>query len=148
VGEWNYEGVLKESPFYPSRSEGKFAGKQTARMILGGFFLEKRWQDKGESGYVAEGIDTRGYDPKAKKYVDYGIENDGTAGGTGSTTVSDNVWTSLWSRTDRDGQEYKVQYRQTFSADGRTVAGTQEYSQDDGKSWTPLLEITLRKVGD
>jgi hypothetical protein len=148
LGEWNYEGVGKESPFYPPGAASKFAGKQTGRMILDGFFLESRWEDKGESGYIAQGLMITGYDPKTRTYVDYGFENDGTAGGTGSTTVTDHTWTSLWSRTGRDGNVYKVKFRSTFSADGRTVESTQEYSKDDGRTWMTFLEFTMRKAGE
>jgi hypothetical protein len=146
VGDWNYEGVGKDSPFYPPGAASKFAGKQTSHMILGGFFLESRWEDNGESGYFAQGMTITGYDPNAKTYIDYGFENDGTAGGTGSTTVTDNTWTSLWSRTGRDGKVYKVKSRSTFSADGRMVEGTQDYSADDGKTWMPFLKITMRRA--
>ncbi len=39
VGEWTYEGNGEASPFGPP---GKFKGKLSNRMVLGGFFLESR----------------------------------------------------------------------------------------------------------
>jgi len=46
-GEWKYEGTTQETPLGPA---GKFAGKQTSRPILGGLYLETKWQDKGTYG--------------------------------------------------------------------------------------------------
>ena len=48
VGQWNYEGSAEASPFGPA---GRFKGRETARMVLGGFFLESQEQDKGDSKY-------------------------------------------------------------------------------------------------
>jgi hypothetical protein len=145
VGEWKYEGSAKDSPLGPG---GKFAGKQTARMILGGLFLETRWEDKGTYGgqeMILQGIDVQWYDALTKKYVDHAFDNDGSAS-TGVTTVNGNTWTSMSTRTDTKGKTFKVKGTSTLSSDGKTCAASAEVSADDGKTWTPLWELTLKKV--
>jgi hypothetical protein len=142
VGEWNYKGEAEATPFGPA---GKFAGKETSRMVLGGFFLESRWEDKGDSGYIAQGIVLTGYNAATKSYPDYGFENDGSIS-PGSRTVSGNTWTSTGSRTDRNGKVYRMKFVSTLSADATTFSNTAQYSADDGKTWLPFFRLTMNKV--
>jgi len=142
VGEWGYEGEAKDSPFGPA---GKFRGKTTSRMVLNGFFRESRWEDKGDTGYIAQGIVLRGYDPVTKTYVDYGFENDGSVT-PGSTTVSGNTWTGTGTRTDSKGKNYKMKSVMTFSSDGKTWTEKSEYSADNGQTWMTFYELTGKKV--
>jgi hypothetical protein len=143
VGEWTYEGSGEASPFGPA---GKFKGKSTARMVLGGFFLESRGEDTGDSGYFFQSINLRGYDPVKKVYVDHGFENDGRAT-SNSATVSGTTWTATGIRTDAAGKTYQTRGVETYPADGRTSTFAVEYSADDGKTWLPLWKGTMTKVG-
>jgi hypothetical protein len=120
---------------------------QTSRMVLNGFFLESRWEDKGESGYIAQGIFLTGYDPVTKSFVDYSFENDGSIG-TGPVMIDGNKWTGIRQRTDSSGRVYKLKFTSVFASDGRTTKDTQEYSDDDGKTWKPFFELTMNKVSD
>jgi hypothetical protein len=142
VGEWTYEGSAEPSPFGPAE---RYKGKETARMILGGFFLETRDEDKSESGYIFQGVYLQGYDPVTKTYVSHGSENDGTVN-SGSTTISGNTWTSTGTRADSKGKVYKTKSITTFSSDGQTITSAVEYSADDGKTWLPLWNTSSKRV--
>ncbi len=142
VGEWTYAGSGESSPFGPA---GPFKGKDTSRMVLGGFFLESRGEDTGDSGYVWQGVALRGYDPVKKTYFLHGFENDGIANSS-STTLSGNTWTSIGSRTDTKGKVYKTRSVETFSSDGRSFTFIAEYSQDDGNTWLPMWKGTMKRV--
>ncbi len=145
VGEWKYAGSLSDTPLGPG---GKFAGKTTSRMILDGLFLESRGEDKGVYGgkallYKAVGL--QWYDPKTKTYLDQHFDNDGVVGG-GVTTVTGNTWTSTGTQTDSKGKSYKTRTTATVSSDGKTGTQKSELSADDGKTWMPYWEDTLKKV--
>lgn len=142
VGEWTYEGIGEASPFGPA---GKFKGKTTNRMVLGGFFLESQGEDTGDTGYFFQSINLRGYDPVKKVYVDYGFENDGRAT-SNTSTVSGTTWTATGVRTDAKGKVYKTRGVETYSADGQTSTFAVEYSADDRKTWLPLWKGTMTKV--
>ena len=142
VGDWTYEGSGEASPFGPA---GKFKGKMNCRMVLGGFFLESRGEDTGDTGYVFQSINLKGYDPVKKVYVEYGFENDGRAT-THNSTVSGTTWTGSGIRTDANGKVYKTRGVDTYSADGQTSTFAVEYSADDGKTWLPLWKGTMKKV--
>jgi len=146
VGEWKYEGLLSETPLGPG---GKFAGKSTSRMILDGLFLEGRGEDKGVYGgkeLVYKGVNIQWYDPKTKTYLSQHFDNDGVVGG-GVTTVAGNTWTTTGNQTDSKGKTYKTRSSATVSADGKTITEKAELSADDGKTWVPYWEDTLKKVG-
>lgn len=144
VGDWTYEGSGGASPFAPA---GSFKGRTTARMVLGGFFLESRSEDTGDTGYVFQGVSLRGFNPVTKTYFEHGFENDGRAT-TASITVNGGTWTSTGVRTDSQGKTYKTRGVDTYSADGRTGTFAVEYSADDGKTWLPLWKGTMKRVGN
>lgn len=144
VGEWDYQGEGPDTPFYPG---GKFKGKETARIILNGFFLELDWSDTGDSGHISSGKGIFSYDRAAKTYRDIGFENDGTIS-HGTTTVSKDgkVWTSVGKRNDSKGKTYDVRFISTFSADGKTRTGKGEYSSDGKKTWKLMFDLQAKKV--
>lgn len=141
VGEWEYQGGGKDTPFGPG---GKFTGREVSKMILNSFFLESRWKDKAETGYNPEGIVLRWYDPTAKTYRETGFENDGTAS-SGTTTISGNTWTTTGTRADKQGKTYQVKFATTFSPDGESGVTKAEYSAD-GKTWLPWWDLTMKKM--
>ena len=142
VGEWSYEGTGYTNPFGPA---GKFKGKTTSRMVLGGFFLETRWNDKNETGYVSQGVVLQGYDPVTKEYFSHVFDNEGSAR-VSSLTIEGNTWTGLGRQTDKNGKVYKTRDLITLSADGRTFTEIAEYSTDDGKTWAVMFKITGKLV--
>ena len=143
VGRWKYEGSAQTSPFAEG---GKFKGKSNGRMVLGGFFLEMREEDKSEDGYVYQGIILRGYDGVAKTYTDHAFENDGSVTPR-VITVSGNTWIAVGARTDSKGQAYKTRSTETYAADGRSFTFSAEYSADNGNTWLPMWKGTMKRVG-
>jgi hypothetical protein len=144
VGKWTYSGEAHANPFQPA---GKFNGALTRRMVLGGFFLEEHWEDKGESGYLAQGIFLTGHDPKTKKFIQYSFENDGSANPF-SVTIDGNSWSGKGTRTDRRGKAHDLRVASQLSEDGTTERGKMEYSSDAGKTWKPWFDIMFKKEAE
>ncbi|MBL9138499.1 MAG: DUF1579 family protein [Verrucomicrobiales bacterium] len=142
VGTWSYEGSLESSPFWPA---GNYKGKVIARMVLGGLFLESRWEDKSDSGNLFQAIDMQTYDASTKTYIGHGFENDGKSSQY-SRSVNGNTWTTSGTRTDRKGLLYKTRSVWTYAADGKSATGMGEYSADDGRTWLPLWKETHKRV--
>ena len=69
AGTWQYAGEAKASPLGPA---SKIAGKQTGRMVAGGFAI----QNTGEESVIQWG-ETDVYDPASKTYRYLGYRNDG-----------------------------------------------------------------------
>jgi hypothetical protein len=145
-GEWKYDGVVSDTPLGPG---GKFAGKQTTRMVLDGLFQESRSEDKGVYGgkeIVYKGVNITWYDPVSKSYMSHGYDNDGFVS-SGVMTVSGDAWTTTGTQTDAKGKSYKNRFTTTVSGDGKTNITKAELSADDGKTWIPYWESTAKKVG-
>jgi hypothetical protein len=142
VGEWTYEGTTEASPFGPA---DKFKGKTLSRMVLSGFFLDGRSEDKGETGSIYQAVSLTGYDPVNKTHFWHGFENDGNAV-FNTCRVSGGTWTSTGPRKDSKGKVYKTRNVDTFSPDGQSYTFLTEYSPDDGKTWLVLWKGTSKKV--
>jgi hypothetical protein len=145
VGEWQYEGSVKDTPLGPG---GSFSGKQTVKLILDGLFLEQRGEDKGVYGgkeLVYQGVVVRWYDPVTKTYLDHGFDNDGFVG-SGVMTKDGNTWIGNYTLKDKQGKNIKGKQISTFSSDGNTYAIKGQLSVDDGKTWTPYYEQNMKKV--
>ena len=86
VGNWTSEGEAKPGPAGPG---GKVTGIDRNQM-LGGFFIDRRWEQKGPMGDL-KGVHIFGYDPVKKTYFTVGFDS---AGGfdSGTITVSGNTW--------------------------------------------------------
>jgi len=139
MGDWQYEGQAQDSPFGPG---GKFAGKQSNRWVLGGFFMEVRGQEQGNLGAL-EWREFDWYDAKAKNYSLQGYWNIGDTY-SGTNTVSGNVWKFTGSQT-HSGIPYKIRGESRFAADGMSVTWKNEISAD-GKTWKLLGEGKATKV--
>jgi len=88
IGHWTYEGTYKPGPL---GSGGNFTGEFTGQMILGGFFYQGRWTEKGPGG-EAHGIEIDGYEPVNKNITSTFYVDDGSRF-SGTLTVTGNTWT-------------------------------------------------------
>ncbi len=138
LGAWKYDGDYKAGPLGPA---AKCSGKQTARWILDGFFLEWKGKEKGHFGDV-QWTEVDWYDPVTKSYLYQGFQSDGTTW-SGSFTLEERSCTFSGTMTCK-GTTYKVRGQETFSADARTITQTEEISAD-GNVWTPWLELKWTK---
>lgn len=144
AGEWTYEGTGEAVPFLAAA--GKFKGKYTNRMVLGGFFVQNQGEDTSDNQYVYQNVSLTGYDPVKKTYLIHSFENDGKAS-VSTMSVSGNTWTTTGTRTDSKGKVYKMRSTETFSADGKTSKSVTEYSADGGKAWHKAWTSAATKVG-
>ena len=138
VGTWWYEGEAKASPMGPA---AKIAGTQTGRMLMGGFALEWKGEEKGPFGGVQFGeVDV--YDASSKTYPYLGYQNDGTIW-SGSMVVSGNTWKATATITSK-GAGYKIRSEGSFSGDGKVWTWKTEISVD-GKTWALWTQGTMTK---
>ncbi len=136
---------MKDTPFGPG---GKFAGRQTSRLILNGLFLESRGKDKGVYGgkqIEFEGVGIRWFDPLTKTYLSHGYDTDGFVGND-VLTLNGDTWTSTGTVTDSKGKVYKSRSSSTFSSDGKSFTVKGELSVDEGKTWIPWWEETMKRI--
>jgi hypothetical protein len=147
TGEWKYEGMAHTNPLGKG---GPFAGVQTGRMILNGFFAEMRWNDKGdygdEKGVIGEGVDIYGYDPATKAYTVTSFDREG-ARAVGSLVVEGNTWKQASTRTGSDGRTHQTRFVMVFSPDGKEFSIKGELLTEDAK-WVPLWDLVMKKVRD
>lgn len=141
VGEWTYSGEYFASPL---GSAGKYKGKESGKMTLGGFYFESRWEEQVEGAGTGRGIVVVGYDPAKKVYVDHTFGADGSYSSAVST-VDGSVWTALGTASDPAGRTYKIRVVRTLSKGGKVLEIKAEYSPDDGKSWKPWWAQTGKK---
>jgi hypothetical protein len=137
VGHWTYEGEDRAGPLGPG---GKITGAQDGHMILGGFFLELRWKEKGPSGEM-QGLEIDGYNPVNKSFT-YNVYLDRGGVESGVFTFRGNTWS--WSgKNISAGKEYLTRGRGTIAAESITMKA--EISAD-GKTWMPFYKQTLTKA--
>jgi hypothetical protein len=132
VGNWTFEGEAKPGPGGPG---GKVTGTDRNQM-LGGFFMERRFEEKGPMGEL-RGVLILGYDPTKKTYIASGFDS---AGGfsSGTIAVSGNTWTFSASGVS-GGKPMQTRCPLTFAAGNNSFTVTCEVSTD-GKNWTPSFE--------
>jgi hypothetical protein len=144
VGDWSYEGTVKETPLGPS---GKYAGKLNYRFILDGLFLENRGEDKGVYGgkeMTYKYVSMQWYNPATKTYLVQGYDNDSVVSSSVST-VNGSTWTRIGGGTTQSGKQTKVKGTLTFGPDGKSYTSKGELSLDDGKTWTPYWDEIGKK---
>jgi hypothetical protein len=139
VGHWTYAGEYIAGPAGPG---GKFTGEYTAQMILGGFFVQGHWVEKGPSG-EQKGFETFGYNPATNNYLQTQYIDDGSMS-SGEITVSGNIW-NFSGATYIGGRQYKIRSTMTFAADLMSIVMKAEVSAD-GSSWTPFWDAIFTKV--
>ena len=139
AGNWQYEGNAKASPLGP---ESKISGKQTGRLVAGGFAIQNTAEESGPFGGVQWG-EIGVYDPASKTYRFLGYQNDGAVWQvTGSVTGA--VWKFSGTMTAKD-TSYWIRVEETFAADGKSFTWKAEISTD-GKSWAPWAKTKSTKT--
>jgi hypothetical protein len=138
VGQWEYKGAELETPL---GVKGEFKGKSKSRLLANGFVLES--DDVEKNG---DWLSLTWYDPSTKSYVSESFHPSGAVT-RGQVTVTGNTWTTVSDMIDNKGKHYKTRSTTTFSADGKSLVGKQEYSLDDGKTWLLWWESSSKKVG-
>ena len=145
VGDWEYHGVVRDTPLGPG---GTFSGVATNRWILDGQFLESRVQDKGVYGgkeIVYKGITIRRYDATTKKYITQTFDNDGMAT-TELWTQEEGVWKTTGKMTDSKGKTYQTRSSASIAANGKSMKFKAELLTEDGKTWIPYWEDANTKL--
>ena len=61
-------------------------------------------------------------------------------------TLREGVWTLLRDRPDFTPLAFAQRFTGTFGADGRTITGRWETSDDGGATWAHDFDLTYRKI--
>jgi len=139
VGHWTFAGEYKPGPWGPG---GKSTGEETVEMVLGGFFVQGHYVEKGASGET-HGFETFGYNPATNNYLQSQYIDDGSMG-SGAMTVNGNTW-NYSGITFFTGKQFKTRYTMTFASDLMSMVMKTELSAD-GNSWTPFSDFKFTKV--
>ncbi|HVP90334.1 MAG TPA: DUF1579 family protein [Terriglobales bacterium] len=139
LGHWTYTGEYKAGPLGPA---SKVAGEWSSRKILGGFFIQNQWAEKGPTG-ESRGIEIVQYDPVAKSIYSTEYHSDGSSA-SGVYTFNGNVCTYS-GKFLADLKQIMVRMTGTFSADSMGFTAKGEASTD-GKTWTPWYEGQYTKT--
>jgi hypothetical protein len=141
IGEWTYVGVERKNPL---EKEGPFSGKLSNKWVLNNSFVQSHWEETNPSGKL-EGFEMHGWDPHAKRYTYHGYDsNGGTMTGTGFN--HQNTWAGSYKMTDKEGKTVMVRSVSQFGENNETISVKWDLSLDEGKSWTPWLNFTMKKV--
>lgn len=137
AGRWRTEGRTTPTegvPALPIQSSDEY------EWLPGGFFLIHRW-----NGHVGDaevhGIEIIGYDAASGHYQTHFFDNDGNSGAE-DLTVCDRTWT--WLGNQVMGSEWH-RCTSVVSDDGNTMRASHDRSPD-GSSWTPWMDVTLRRI--
>jgi hypothetical protein len=130
VGTWKTEGRVKAGPW---GSAAPIAAEDTYEWLDGGFFLIHRF-DALVGTQDVKGIEVIGCDMGAGGYRGFSFDNQGAVDSFEASLV-DGVW-KTWGPLQR--------FTGRFSADGRTLSGEWERSED-GMSWSPWMDVTLTR---
>lgn len=130
VGDWTFEG---EFSLGTMGQGGKVTGTETSRM-LGGFFVERHFQEKGPSGSRRRGVHVFGFDPVKKTYITSDFDSTGGFG-SGTVSVSGRTWTFSEARVNA-GRPIHNRCVLTFAPGNRSFTA-QCNGSTDGKKWAP-----------
>ena len=141
VGNWTTEGESKATPFSPAR---KWSGAYSYEWLPGEFFVLRRLESNYTDGGTYKAVQILGYDSESKKYTTYSASNGGGSD-LGTFTVTDDTWTSAAQERTAGGKTFK--YRATLKLHSPDAFDyKQEYSSDDGKTWTAFGHAKDKRV--
>jgi len=132
VGNWTFEGEFKTGTIGQG---GKVKGTETGQM-LGGFFVERHYKERGPSG-ERRGVHVFGFDPVKKTYITSDFDSMGGFG-SGTASTSGTTWTFSERRV---GGGKPLQNRCELSfAPGNLSFTVKCKVSTDGQTWTPGFE--------
>jgi hypothetical protein len=103
-------------------------------------FLIQRWEV--EHPDAPDGLAIIGFDSTQTSYVQHYFDSRGVVR-TYVMDFADNVWTLLRIAAHSD---FSQRFRGCFGADGGSIVGRWETSDDNGTSWSPDFDLTYIKV--
>lgn len=139
LGHYTYEGEYMAGPFGPA---SKVTGDWTFGKILGGFFYQNQFTEKGAS-VETHGIEIIGYDAEKKSFFSNEYHDDGIMY-SGVYVVSGNAWTYT-GKVMVMGTPYMLKAAITTAADSMSFTVKGEISSD-GKAWAPIFDMLYTKV--
>jgi hypothetical protein len=136
VGDWTFQGDIKATPLGPA---AKTKGKLIGRMVLGGFFLEFRGEEKDASGATtAQWLELDGYDPVAKRYTWISFDDHGNT--LAATDVIEGNTMKYEGTGVQEGKQFKLRGSLAVAPDRMTFVDRMEISVDGGKTWQAWFE--------
>ena len=133
LGHWTYVTEYKASPLGPA---SKTSGEFTCRKILGGFFFQNEFIERG-SGGETRAIEMIGYDTVNKKFFTHEYVSTGMMF-SGTYAPNGNSW-SYAGKLMVMGKPYLIRTVLTPAADSTSFTVKGEISSD-GKAWAPFFE--------
>jgi hypothetical protein len=133
IGEWSIE-----ASFGPEAT-----GRTVFEWVLGGQFLMER-SEVPDVPEAPDGITIIGLARDGQTYTQHYFDSRGIAR-VYALTFSDGVWTLLRDAPDFTPLDFRQRFTGEFSADGNTISGRWETSQD-GSTWEHDFDLTYRKV--
>lgn len=139
LGHWTYKGEYEAGPLGPAN---KVTGEMATKRILGGFFVQNQYTEKGPMGesHVLEII---GYDPANKTYPSTAYGDDG-ASALGAYVLDGNIF-NYSGKLIFGGKQYQYRVTEVFAADLMSFMQKAEISAD-GNTWTPFFEANIQRV--
>jgi hypothetical protein len=141
VGKWHMEGQQIAGP---AGAAATISAIETYEWLSGGQFLIHRFD--GHIGNTeAACIEIIGFEPERRCYRAHSFYNNGHVN-VWDLEHRDGQWRFLgdW---NAGGRSMKVRCTTTFGADGQTMQGKWEHS-NDGSSWQTFWEVSARRVTD
>ena len=131
VGRWTYEQEYKPGPLGPG---DKVTGEMKWNVILGGFFGQGWFTEKGANG-VSHNLEIDGYDTLSKKSTFTMFYDSGTTASGTYSFSSAKEW-SFEGKLCAGGKEYPLRGKGVFAPDMKSFTFSGEISTD-GKTWAP-----------
>ena len=140
MGHWTVDLDLKAGPLGPG---GKITAEFEGEMVLGGFFFQGLWNEKGVLGEY-KAFEVIWYDPVNKNYPCNWYQDNGTVT-TGAMTIKGD--TQIWEggKYILGGKPYYFRDTFVFSPDLMSVTEKAEISAD-GKTWMPFWDGKYTKA--
>ena len=136
IGSWRTDGATiatARAPAVPIHSSDIY------EWLPGDYFVVHRWSGQAGDAEV-HGLEVIGYYRASGNYKTHFFDNDGNSGSE-QLTVRDRTWTWL-GRLVMGSSWHRC--TSVVSEDGRTMTARHEQSAD-GKTWTPWMDVTLRR---